>query len=73
LCKFVIHEDSNIISLLKTDDYLVLTVDGFVDNEYGYVKTSKKELKVGDTLPPYGFIIVRLIKYKNGWYFFYTS
>lgn len=66
-------EDSNIISLLRTGDYLILTVDGFVDNEYGYVKTSTTKLKVGDMLPPYGFKIVRLIEFENGWYFFYTT
>ncbi|WP_146141970.1 hypothetical protein [Prolixibacter denitrificans] len=65
--------DSDIISLNRTDDYLILTVDGFVDNEYGYVKSFKKKLKVGDELPPYGFVIVRLIKFKDGWYFFYTT
>ncbi len=66
-------EDSNLISLNRTDNYLILTVDGFVDNEYGYVKTSNKELKVGETLPPFGFIIVRLIEFGDGWYFFYTT
>ena len=65
--------NSNIISLNKTDGCLILTIDGFVDNEYGYVKSYNKDLKVGDTLPPFGFTIVRLIKFKNGWYFFYTT
>ena len=65
--------ESNIISLNRIDDYLILTIDGFVDNEYGYVKSYNKELKEGDTLPPYGFVIVRLIKFKDGWYFFYTT
>lgn len=64
---------SDIISLNRTQDYLILTVDGFVDNEYGYVKSFNKELKTGDTFPPYGFIIVRLIKFNNGWYFVYMT
>lgn len=66
-------EKSDIISILRTEDYLILTVDGFVDNEYGYLKTNKKGLKVEDTLPPFGFRIVRLIEFDNGWYFFYTT
>ena len=66
-------EDSDVISLQRTDDYFILTVDGFVDNEYGYIKTLSKELKEGETLPPYGFVIVRLIKFGDGWYFFYTT
>lgn len=66
-------EKSNIISLLRTDDYLILTVDGFVDNEYGYVKVSSKKLAEGETLPPFGFVIVRLIDFGDGWYFFYTT
>ena len=65
--------DSKIISIHRTDDYLILTIDGFVDNEYGYVKSFSKELKEGETLPPFGFRIVRLIEFKNGWYFFYTT
>lgn len=64
---------SNIISLNRTDEYLVLTIDGFVDNEYGYVKSYKKDLKERDSIPPYGFIIVRLIELDNGWYFFYST
>lgn len=66
-------EDSNVISLQRTDDYFILTVDGFVDNEYGYIKTLSKKLKEGKTLPPYGFVIVRLIEFGDGWYFFYTT
>ncbi|TPE45846.1 hypothetical protein [Pontibacter mangrovi] len=66
-------EDSEVISLQRTDDYFILTVDGFVDNEYGYVKAFSKELKEGDTMPPYGFVIVRLIEFGDGWYFFYTT
>ncbi|MEJ8802163.1 hypothetical protein [Pontibacter sp. H249] len=66
-------ENSNTISLQRTDDYLILTVDGFVDNEYGYVKSFAKELKEGETLPPFGFVIVRLIEFGDGWYFFYTT
>jgi hypothetical protein len=65
--------NSNIYSILRTDDYLILTIDGFVDNEYGYVKSVSKELKEGETLPPYGFRIVRLIEFKNGWHFFYST
>jgi hypothetical protein len=65
--------DSKIISIHRTDDFLILTIDGFVDNEYGYVKSFSKEIKEGETLPPFGFGIVRLIEFKNGWYFFYTT
>jgi len=64
---------SDIVSLSRSEDYLVLTIDGFVDNEYGYVKSFGKELKIGDYIPPYGFCIVRLYEFRNGWYFYYST
>jgi len=66
-------EKSNIISLQREEDLLVLTVDGFVDNEYGYVRSTGKKLKIGESIPPYGFRIVRLIPMGDGWYFFYST
>jgi len=65
--------DCGIISIQRTGDLLLLKVDGFVDNEYGYVKSFSKELKVGDILPSNGLTIVRLIKFENGWYFYYST
>ena len=66
-------EKSNIISLDREEGLLILTVDGFVDNEYGYVKTFGKKLNVGEPIPPYGFGIVRLIPLDNGWYFYFST
>ena len=66
-------EKSNIISLVREEGLLILTVDGFVDNEYGYLKTFGKKLNVGESIPPYGFGIVRLISLGDDWYFFYST
>lgn len=66
-------EKSNIISLHRSGNYLILTIDGIIDNEYGYVKNLKDNIEVGMNIPPYEFTLVRLIKLQNGWYFFYTT
>lgn len=68
-----ILEKSDIINLNKDDDFLVLTIDGFIDNEFGYVKTKSKNFKVGSSIPPYGFTVSRLIDLGEGWYFFYST
>ncbi len=64
---------SNIMSIYRDDDYLILTIDGFIDNEYGYIKPFSKGIQIGECIPPYGLKILKLIKLKNGWYFFYTT
>ncbi len=63
----------DIISMERKDDVLVLIIDGFLDNEFGYIKCSSGKIKIGDRLPTDGFEIARLIKLENGWYFFYTT
>lgn len=68
-----ILEKSDIINLNKDDDFLVLTIDGFIDNEFGYVKTDSKNFKVGSSIPPYGFTVTKLIDLGKGWFFFYSS
>ncbi|GAB2627438.1 hypothetical protein [Belliella aquatica] len=64
---------ADIISLHRDEEFLVLTIDGFIDNEYGYIKSYKGDIKLGDGIPPFGFIVVRIIELKNGWYFYYST
>lgn len=64
---------SDVISMTRTENFFVLTMDGMIDNEYGYVKTEGIKLKIGDTLPPYDFQVIRVIDLGNGWYFFYST
>lgn len=64
---------ANIISLHRDEEFLVLAIDGFIDNEYGYIKSYKGDIKLGDGIPPFGFTVVRIIELKNGWYFYYST
>ncbi len=61
---------SKIISIHRTDDCVILIIDGFINNEYGYIKAFSKEIK---SLSLNGLKIVKLIKLKNDWYFFYSK
>ena len=64
---------SGIISMAREHGYIVLTMGGFLDNEYGYLKAPNDDIEVGDMIPPYGLTVISLTKLYNGWYFYYTT
>lgn len=64
---------SGILSMAREDGYIVLTMGGFLDNEYGYLKAPNNNVEVGDMIPPYGLTIISLTELYNGWYFYYTT
>ena len=66
-------QDSDCISFQQTEGLLIITIDGFLDNEYGYVKLNNKKIAMGDKLPPHFFTVVQLIDLGNGWYYFATT
>ena len=64
---------SSLISLGRDQGDFVLTIDGFLDNEYGYAYSPNNTLKVGDFLMPSGLPIIASIDLGDGWYFYYTT
>lgn len=64
---------SSLISMGRDQGDFVLTVDGFLDNEYGYAYSKEHAIEVGDYLMPKGLPIIRLINLGDGWYFYYTT
>lgn len=66
-------ESSSINSLYRTDTLLVLTADGFIDNEYGYIRAYSGKVELGQTVPPFYFRIVRLLDLGDGWYYYMST
>ncbi|MGO1282536.1 hypothetical protein [Psychrobacter sp. FME61] len=64
---------SGIVHMAREDGYLVLTMGGFLDNEFGYLKAPNDNIEVGYMIPPYGLTVISLTKLYNGWYFYYTT
>lgn len=64
---------SGIISMAREHGYIVLTMGGFLDNEYGYLRAPNDDIEVGYMIPPYGLTIISLTELHNGWYFYYTT
>jgi|26BtaG_2_1085354.scaffolds.fasta_scaffold29257_1 hypothetical protein len=64
---------SSLISMGREQGDFVLTIDGFLDNEYGYAYSKNRTIEVGDYLMPKGLPIIRLINLEDGWYFYYTT
>ena len=44
---------SGIVSMAREDGYIVLTMGGFLDNEFGYLKAPNNDIEVGYMIPPY--------------------
>ncbi|PNK60790.1 hypothetical protein [Psychrobacter sp. FDAARGOS_221] len=61
------------IQLDNEQGYTVLTVGGFLDNEYGYIKSDIYGIKVGDMIPPYGSTVISLEAMGGGWYMYRTT
>ena len=66
-------EHLKIISFIRTESSLCLTVDGMIDNEYGFIKFYGKVPEVGEGADPYGFTLISLIHVGDDWYYFATS
>lgn len=66
-------QNSDCISFQRTEGLLIITIDGFLDNEYGYVKLNDKKIAMGDKLPPHFFTLVQLIDLGDGWFYFATT
>ena len=64
---------SGIIHMARDHGYLVLTMGGFLDNEYGYLRAPNNNIEVGEMIPPYGLTVISLTKLTDGWYFYYTT
>ena len=64
---------SGIIHMARDHGYLVLTMGGFLDNEYGYLRVPNNDIEVGEMIPPYGLTVISLTKLTDGWYFYYTT
>lgn len=64
---------SGIVSMAREHGYIVLTMGGFLDNEYGYLKAPNVDIEVGDMIPPYGLTVISLTELRGGWYFYYTT
>ena len=64
---------SGIVHMAREDGYLVLTMGGFLDNEFGYLKAPNDDIEVGYMIPPYGLTVVSLTELHDGWYFYYTT
>ena len=62
-----------IIKAYNSEDALILTIDGFIDNEWGFVKFKGNTKGIGTTLPPYGFCITRLDEIADGWHYFFST
>ncbi len=60
---------SEIIEIRNYDKYLLCTIDGFIDNEFGVLKLKDGTLKEGDSIEPWGFRIVTLEEIGDGWYY----
>lgn len=66
-------DDADIIQVRNYDEYLVYTIDGFIDNEYGLVKFKTKKLNIGDTMQPWDFIIINLQELGDGWFYWAST
>lgn len=66
-------DHSGIISMAREDGYIVLTMGGFLDNEFGYLKAPNNNIEVGYMIPPYGLTVTSLTELHSGWYFYYTT
>ena len=64
---------SGIVSMAREDGYIVLTMGGFLDNEFGYLKAPNNVIEVGYMIPPYGLTVISLTELHNGWYFYHTT
>ena len=64
---------SGIVSMAREDGYIVLTMGGFLDNEFGYLKAPNNNIEVGYMIPPYGLTVISLTELYDGWYFYYTT
>ena len=64
---------SGIVSMAREDGYIVLTMGGFLDNEFGYLKAPNNDIEVGYMIPPYGLTVISLTELHNGWYFYHTT
>ncbi|MDN3453531.1 MULTISPECIES: hypothetical protein [unclassified Psychrobacter] len=64
---------SGIVHMAREDGYLVLTMGGFLDNEFGYLKAPNDDIEVGYMIPPYGLTVISLTELHDGWYFYYTT
>ncbi|MFB6344111.1 hypothetical protein ACE1ET_20500 [Saccharicrinis sp. FJH62] len=65
-------EKTDIKELNRSDENILLIVNGFLDHEYGYIKSFNEEISSGNKIKSEHIIIARLIKLQNGWYFFYN-
>ncbi|UII22504.1 hypothetical protein [Fulvivirga ligni] len=63
----------NVISLTNSEQSLCLTVDGMIDNEYGFIKFYGKVPELGEGIEPFGFTLINLIHVGDNWYFFATT
>ena len=63
----------NVISFTKSKISLCLTVDGMIDNEYGFIKFYRKVPELGEGIEPFGFTLINLIHVGDNWYFFATT
>ncbi|SLJ83240.1 hypothetical protein [Psychrobacter sp. DAB_AL43B] len=64
---------SGVVSMAREQGYIVLTMGGFLDNEFGYLKAPNNDIEVGYMIPPYGLTVISLTELHNGWYFYYTT
>lgn len=64
---------SGVISMAREHGYLVLTMGGFLDNEYGYLKAPNNDIEGCEMILPYGLTVISLTKLTGGWYFYYTT
>lgn len=64
---------SGVVSMAREQGYIVLTMGGFLDNEFGYLKAPNDDIEVGYMIPPYGLTVISLTELHNGWYFYYTT
>ncbi|MGP5502400.1 hypothetical protein [Psychrobacter faecalis] len=64
---------SGIVSMAREDGYIVLTMGGFLDNEFGYLKAPNNDIEVGYMIPPYALTVISLTELHDGWYFYYTT
>jgi len=49
------------------------TIDGFVDNEYGFIKFRAKRLEEGNSIKPHGFTLVWLEEIMDDWFYWASS
>lgn len=66
-------DHTGIIWVRNYEQYTVFTIDCMLDNEYGMLKLKSGELKLGQSLQPWGFTLNYLEALGDGWYFWTTT